>query len=113
MSVPMLTTDRTLGTLNFGSQALNAFDNRQRDLAIQAASLISGIIENQELYEQTQRRAQREQALRQITAAVRGSTDPATIMRTAVRELGTALGRRTQIRFEQFDGSVEEDNGNS
>jgi hypothetical protein len=37
--------------------------------------------------------------LREITARVRNSTEPDTIVRTAVRELGTALGRRTFIRL--------------
>ena len=47
----------------------------------------------------TKKQAQREQALSQITSAVRGSTDPATILRTAARELGTLLGRKTIIRM--------------
>jgi len=37
--------------------------------------------------------------LRQITSAVRGSTDPATILRSAARELGTILGRKTIVRL--------------
>ena len=47
----------------------------------------------------TKKQAQREQALRQITSAVRGSTDPATIMRTAARELGSILGRQTAVHL--------------
>ena len=69
------------------------------------------VIQTKLLFERAQTQAQREQALRQITEAVRGSTDPATIMRTAVRELGTALGRRTQIRFAQQTGQTT-DKGN-
>jgi hypothetical protein len=51
------------------------------------------------LSEQSTERARREQALRQITSAVRGSTDPATILRSAARELGTLLGRKTIVRL--------------
>jgi K+-sensing histidine kinase KdpD len=47
----------------------------------------------------TKKQAQREQALRQITNAVRGSTDPSTILRTAARELGSILGRQTVVRL--------------
>ena len=47
----------------------------------------------------TQRRARREQTLREITARVRGSTDPDTIVRTALRELGNTLGRPTFVRL--------------
>jgi GAF domain-containing protein len=37
--------------------------------------------------------------LRELTARVRSSSDPDTIVRTTVRELGMALGRRTFIRL--------------
>ena len=46
-----------------------------------------------------QRTAKREQTLRELTARVRSSSDPDTIVRTAVRELGLALGRPTFIRL--------------
>jgi GAF domain-containing protein/HAMP domain-containing protein len=47
----------------------------------------------------TKKLAQREQALRQITNAVRGSTDPTVILRTAARELGNLLGRKAIVRL--------------
>jgi len=47
----------------------------------------------------TRKQAQREQALRQITSAVRSSTDPATILRSAARELGNLLGRQTIVHM--------------
>jgi GAF domain-containing protein len=56
-------------------------------------------IENARLFEQTQRAAQREQTLREITSRVRSSTDPDAIARTAIRELGLALKRQTFIRL--------------
>ncbi len=48
-------------------------------------------VENVRLLEETQRRAQRDRIIADITAKVRSSADVETIMRTAVRELGTAL----------------------
>lgn len=60
---------------------------------------VSGYIERVRLLEEATRRAQREHILRQITARVRGSTHPDTIVRAAVRELGTALGRPTFVRL--------------
>jgi len=59
----------------------------------------SGYIENRYLFEQTQARARREQILREVTARVRGANDPDVIMRTAVRELGAALGRPAFVRL--------------
>lgn len=54
--------------------------------------------------EDIQAHARREQALREITARVRGSTDPDAIARAAARELGVALGRPAFVRL----GSAEE-----
>ncbi|MFT3892836.1 MAG: GAF domain-containing protein [Anaerolineales bacterium] len=47
----------------------------------------------------TRKQAQREQALRQITSAVRSSTDPSIILRSAARELGSLLGRQTVVHM--------------
>ncbi len=110
LAVPMIVGGQPIGTLNFGSGAVNAFTDRERDLAVQAASLMTSTIENRGLLEETQLRAQREQALRQITAAVRASTDPATILRTAVRELGSVMGRRAAIRMATEDQSENDSN---
>jgi GAF domain-containing protein len=111
MTVPLLTTDRTLGTLNFSSKKPNAFENRERDLAIQAASLISNVVENRNLFKQTRLRARREQALRQITTRVRTFVEPDMILRTAARELGETLGRNVMIKLEtnQTDGQASDD----
>jgi GAF domain-containing protein len=57
------------------------------------------VMENRRLLQEAEARAQHEQVLREITARVRGSTDPDTIVRIAVRELGTVLGRPTFIRL--------------
>jgi GAF domain-containing protein len=51
------------------------------------------------LLEDAQRRARREQVLREITGRVRSSADIDTIMKTAVQEIGQALGRETFIRL--------------
>jgi GAF domain-containing protein len=68
------------------------------------ASQAAVIIQNLRQLAETQARARREQILREITARVRGFTDPDTLARAAVRELGTALGRPVFLRL----GSVEE-----
>jgi GAF domain-containing protein len=65
------------------------------------AKQLSGHIENLRLSELNEKHAQRERTLRQITSALRSSNDPATIMRTAVRELGSIMGRRTVIQLAQ------------
>ena len=49
-------------------------------------------LENARLLEETQERAEQERIIANITAQVRSSMDPETILQTAVRELGAALG---------------------
>jgi len=68
------------------------------------ARRVNGYLENQRLLSETQARVRREQTLREITNRVRSSMDPDTIMRTAIRELGTALGRPSFVRL----GSAEQ-----
>jgi PAS domain S-box-containing protein len=60
--------------------------------------------EREQLVQDIQARAHREQILREVTARVRSSTDPDTILRIAIRELGTALGRPSFVRL----GSAEQ-----
>jgi GAF domain-containing protein len=57
------------------------------------------VVQNVRQLEETRARASREQILREITARMRGFADPETLARTAVRELGTALGRPVFIRL--------------
>ena len=66
---------------------------RVNSLMDQAATVIQNLV----FLERNRSQIQREQTLRQITTQVRGSMDPDIILRTVVRELGEALGRKTYI----------------
>jgi len=97
--------EQPLGFLTFSSAApLTDFPpehvRRIRTIADQVAIALA----SQRLLEEAQTRARREQILREITARVRGFTDPDAIVRATVRELGVALGRPTFVRL----GSAEE-----
>lgn len=93
---PMLLGDEVIGEL-----AVDIPDQSEEAAEVLAAvaEQLSGHIENLRLSELNQRRAQREQILRQITSSLRSSNNPATIMRTAVRELGSIMGRRTVVQL--------------
>ena len=64
-------------------------------LAGQAAVSIQSI----HLLDETSKRAQREQTLRQVTERVRGAANVETVLQTAVQELSRALGRRAFIQL--------------
>jgi GAF domain-containing protein len=99
IGVPLEARGRMLGTWCGYRKIAGPFDKNTLPL-LQAVSYQLGFaIENARLFEQTQRAARREHTLREITARVRDSADPDAIARTAVRELGLALGRKTFIRL--------------
>ncbi|MBN1955746.1 MAG: GAF domain-containing protein, partial [Anaerolineae bacterium] len=66
-------------------------------------------LDNARLYEDSRRRAGREQLITDITARVRSSMDIETIMQTAIRELGMALGTdRTFIQLVGLPAEAKE-----
>jgi len=100
LGVPMISGEQVIGVIAVQSYTTpRLYNERHRDLLSAIANQAAIAIENARLFEQAQARARREQILREITARVRGSTDPDAIVRTAVRELGTALGRSTFVRL--------------
>jgi PAS domain S-box-containing protein len=99
--VPIAQVGRWLGLITFGWPAPHTFSQAESDTYNALIGLAAPAVQSRRLLIQAQSRAQREQALRQITSAVRSSTDPAIIMRTAVREIGNILGRKALIRLEE------------
>ena len=95
----ILVSDEPIGEI--GIKQVEQLSPEDAQIIATIGEQLAAHIENLRLTEQTQNQAQREQALRQITAAVRGSTDPENIMRTAVRELGRVLGRRAVVRLQR------------
>ena len=122
LSLPLKVRDETVGELVINGLG-ESNDPETISLANVVVERLGAHIESLRLVSQTEQAlattqgfAKREQSLRQITNAVRGSTDPATILRTAVRELGTLLGRKAVIRLaantENIDTKAIENNGN-
>ena len=109
ISLPLKVRGESIGKLII--QDVDQHDEEAVELAGAVAERLSAHIESLRLSLQTEqalaatrRQAQREQALRQITSAVRGSADPAVILRAAARELGSILGRQTVVRLADADG---------
>ena len=102
LNLPLKVQQETIGKLVI--QGVE--DEESISLANTVAERLSAHIEGLRLSMQTEqalaatkKQAQREQALRQITSSVRGSTDPTIILRTAARELGNLLGRKTVVHL--------------
>ena len=103
MAIPMIVGERVLGVLDVQADVIDRFTDEDVRIQTMLAAQVAVALQNARSYEQTQTRARHEQILRQITARVRGSTNPDAIVRAAVRELGTALDRPTFVRLGKTD----------
>ena len=104
LSVPLTVGDELIGVMTVQDfESPHAFDEVDQARMVAIANQAAVAIQNAKLFEQLQARARHEQILREITAKVRGTTDPDLIVRTAVRELGEALGRNTFVRLGSAD----------
>ena len=109
IGVPMIVGEQVVGVLSINDPYEEGrFTDADVNLLTTIAANTAVAIQNAQSFAEAQQRAQREQALRQITSAVTASTDPETIMRTAVQEVGTILGRRTVIRISPPKAAEEE-----
>jgi GAF domain-containing protein len=94
---PLLVRGEPIGQLAIAG--IENISPEAKALAAAIAAQASIHLETLRLSEINEKNAQREQALRQITNSLRSSNNPATIMRTAVRELGNIMGRRTVVQL--------------
>jgi GAF domain-containing protein len=114
---PLVAGGQWIGYINVLYKNKRQFteSNIRRLASISGQSAVA--IQNLGLLEETSRKAQREQLLREITAQVRSSANVDTIMKTAVQEIGRALGRKTFIYLEKGQqtkhdtSSLSEENG--
>jgi GAF domain-containing protein len=109
--VPIMLRDEAIGVLGLQEARDGRQWTKDEIALIEAiADQMALAIENARLLADTQQRAERERVIANITARVRASMDPKTILETAVRELGTALG--TDRAFVQL-GAGRQANGKS
>jgi GAF domain-containing protein len=90
---PIRLRGQTLGSIALQQDPESApWSDEEIALVEELSTQIGLALENARLLEETQQRAEQERIIANITARVRSSMDPKTILRTAVRELGAALG---------------------
>jgi GAF domain-containing protein len=99
--VPITYRGEVIGTLGLEEPSAGPAWTRDEIALVEAvANQMALAIENARLLEQTQNRAARDRVIADITGEVRSSLDLEGILKTAVRELGTALNTdRTFIRL--------------
>ncbi|MBN2501812.1 MAG: GAF domain-containing protein, partial [Anaerolineales bacterium] len=98
MGVPMLSGNQVIGVIAAQNyEKPRYFNTHHLDLLGAVANQAAIAILNARLFQEAQSRAHREQILREITTQVHSSADADTILRTAVREVSNALGRRAFV----------------
>lgn len=91
VSIPIIMRKETVGALSVMVPKQERIKPDQMDLIKAVADRVALAAENARLFDETARRAQREQLVSEITTKIRGTNDPQEMIRTAIEELQQAL----------------------
>ncbi|MBM2843901.1 MAG: hypothetical protein HW404_1738, partial [Anaerolineales bacterium] len=94
LGLPLMIGDQVFGAILIRHSQPNAFGRDDITVLEVLADQIAVGVQNARLFEATLRRAQREQAIIEITSKIRTSGGIDGILRTAVREMRQAMGAR-------------------
>jgi GAF domain-containing protein len=110
LAMPIQLSGQTIGVLDFYDEE-RIWTEEDKVLVQTLADQVALALENQRLFEQTQRRAQRERLTGEIVSKIRAAGDVQSILETATEELGRTLGvSRALIRLSgPADGPVSGD----
>lgn len=105
--VPLKQHGQTIGVLGFQeTEPGRVWTTDEIALVEAAAAELVQVLESVRLFQDTQRRAWREQTISQITAQIRANTDMQDIVRTTAEELGRTLGvSRAIVRLGMGEGN--------
>ncbi len=92
ISIPIELHGETIGTLSVKMPKTKEISSDQLDIIRAVADRVALSAENARLFEGTTRRAERERLVTDITAKIRSTTEPETMIKIALNELKTALG---------------------
>jgi GAF domain-containing protein len=106
--VPIELRGETIGTLVIQSPSSNVMDDDQMDLIRAVAERVAISAENARLFDETNRRAERERLVSDITGKIRSVNDPQSMIQTAMEELRKALGAsRVEVVPQSVKGIAE------
>jgi GAF domain-containing protein len=92
LAIPIRVRDQVIGVIDGRKSDGTAWSEDEIGLLQTLTEQLSTALEGAQLYEDTQRRAAREQLAREITAEMRRSLDVTTVLQTALHQLRTSLG---------------------
>ena len=93
LAIPIILRGQVIGVLGVEDpEGVRQWSEQDLTLVQAIGQQLGLALENTRLLEETRRRAERDRLIAEITARVRASSEIETILRTAVQQLGVALG---------------------
>jgi GAF domain-containing protein/HAMP domain-containing protein len=92
LAVPITLRGQTIGVLGLRRDEAGGWTADDVAVVQAVAEQVALTLENMRLFEETRRRARREEIIREITTKMRGSTDLDAILQTTIQELAKVLG---------------------
>lgn len=113
LGVPMVVGDEVVGAISIQNMPDKPpFTEADQRLLMTIASTVGVAIQNARLFEQTQRRAERERLVNAITQKIQGAVTVESALQTAIHELGQALQvKQARVTIAQQPGRTVETNG--
>lgn len=113
MIIPIGLRGQVIGVINLQDAESNRlWSEEDLELARAVADQVGLALENARLLEETQRRAERERLVADITTKMRAVNDPQVILETAVAELRNALRvKNVQVRLQSVDTEENDTRG--
>ena len=100
LMIPLLTARGPLGALSAGSKSVAAFTVQDENIMQQLAPLLASTIENQSLFAEAQKQAEKERLVNVISQKIQGTVTVESALETMVQELGQALKvQYTQVKL--------------
>jgi PAS domain S-box-containing protein len=110
MALPLIARGQAVGAMTVQSEEQAAFSDEDIAVLQTMADQVANAIENARLLEETQRSADRERLVGEITARMRETLDMDTVLKTAIREMGDTLGL-AKIEVRLMDEIARPENG--
>jgi GAF domain-containing protein len=95
--IPLRTGQEISGVLSIQSYQLNAYSAADVSLLSSIANHVAVALDNSRLLTESRQTAEREQVLRGIAVTINTSIDAESVLQTAAREIGRALGLETYV----------------
>ena len=107
LAIPLRVRDEVVGVLGFRKGEGETWTEDETGLLEAFAAQLETALEGARLYQDVQRRAAEDRLVGEITARLRATMDVDTVLQTAVREMGNALGiEKVELRLEKPQSEV-------